>query len=179
MNFKKTLLFLASGLILISCGDDEVRSPKFKHIENLNMDNIRNVSTILESPTAYSGKNICHVDSGKSYGVIYDYLVPDSLVGKQLAVSIDAWVRTGDVANNCGIVCSITDKKDSVIFWLNTQANDVITTPNEWVNMKSTITIPSDVTSRTDIKISIMPVNVNAKSYFDVDNLLLTYFEIE
>jgi hypothetical protein len=178
MNLKKTLLHLAAGLCLMSCGDDFIKSAPFKHVEILSMDNLRNLNTIIESPTAHSGKNVCHVDSGQNYGLIYDYLLPDSLVGKQLAISFDTWVKTGKVENNCGILCSITNSKDSVIFWQHMSASEFIHASNEWNSMKNSFAIPLEVTSTPNIKISIIPLNADAKSYYEVDDLIITFNEV-
>src|ERR1043166_4519200 len=95
MILKKITLFLLSAVVLMSCGDDEMKSPSFKHVAILNMDNILNPNTISASKTSYSGRNICHVDSGQGFGIGYILQLPDSLIGKTIGVSVNAWVRTG------------------------------------------------------------------------------------
>src|SRR5438105_15138177 len=105
----KTKIYLFSSIVLIcffieGCGDDNVESAAFKHSINLTMDNFRNMNTIVESSDSHSGKKVCRMDSGQNYGLIYTINVPDSIVEKELSVSIDAWVRTGSKDNNCAIV---------------------------------------------------------------------------
>jgi hypothetical protein len=178
MNIKKITLLLAAGAFLVSCGDDEVKMPPFRYSQNLDMDNIKNIMTIRESSTAHSGRNVCHVDSGSNYGIIYTYPVPDSIVGKQLALDVDAWVRTGNVENNCEIVCSVACG-DSVTYWGAIQTNEYIKTPNEWTNISKTIVIPKNSTSKPNSSISIITLNRAAKSYLEIDDLKINYYEVE
>ena len=61
-----------------------------------NMDNISNYNTIVESSTAHSGKKICHIDSGNRFGLIYTFLIPDSI-----AIEIAKVEPAAIVSNRC------------------------------------------------------------------------------
>lgn len=177
----KIYLFFSSVLIcffIAGCGDDNVESAAFKHSINLTMDNLRNLYTIVESPNAHSGKKICRVDSGQHYGLIYTINVPDSIVEKEISVSIDAWVRTGSKDNNCAIVCSVTNAKDSILYWQELSALTVINQPNEWSNLGGNLTIPSSAIP-FNTKINVFCFNGSARSYFEVDDLNVTFTEAE
>ncbi|MGZ3883611.1 MAG: hypothetical protein ACXVP0_01470 [Bacteroidia bacterium] len=141
------------------------------------MENIKNLNTIVESPTAHSGKNVSRIDSGKDFGLIYTYNIPDSLVGKQLAVSVNAWVKSGNIENPGDLICSITNSRDSIMMWNGFGSKNVLTAPNQWANLTSTLTISKDITSKANITISVIAFN-SGKSYFEVDDLNISYFEL-
>jgi len=175
----KTKSFFFFSLIITcffiaGCGDDSVEAPPFKHMVNLNMDNFGNTQTIMESATAHSGTKICHLDSGQGFGFFYSLNVPDSLIGKALSISIDSWIRTGKTDNGCGIVCSVTLPKDSIIFWQCLDGKTVIGQPNEWSNLSGDFILPSNV-MQSGAKINVICLNGDAKSYFDVDDLTILF----
>ncbi len=171
----KKILIVISSLVFFGCGDDEKNAPLFKQIENLNMDNISNYNTIVESSTAHSGKKICHIDSGNRFGLIYTFLIPDSLVGKNLVVNISAWIRTGNLNNNCDIICSVS-RNDSILLWQGCNPKAILKTPNEWSNLTQGFVLnPKLIKPNTTIYILLD--NVDAKSYFDIDDLVITYSE--
>jgi hypothetical protein len=165
---------LASTIIFSSCGDDAIEPTSFRQSLDFNMDNIGGLQTILESSTAHSGKKICHVDSGSVYGFYYTFNIPDSLAGHAVTCSIDAWARTGKLDNACSIACSVSSEKDSVLVWTTIDALSFIKTPNEWANVNGTFVFPGNVIVFGG-KINILCLNDKASSYFDVDDLKVTY----
>lgn len=179
---KKTLfqfvLILASSLLLVSCGDDQIEPQSFKYSQNFTMDNFGNPHTIIESPSAHSGKKICHLDSGAIYGFSYSYNIPDSLVGHSLTCYVDAWARTGKLDNKCSIVCSVTNGKDSILVWKAIDALPLIKNADEWVNLSGSFPL-SEQEILFGGKITIMCMNNSALSYFDVDDLKITYSETD
>jgi len=179
----KTKFYLISSLsiiifLFVSCGDDEIQSAPFNQSINLNMDNFNNMITIVESASAHSGKKICHLDSGQNYGFYYTLNIPDSLIGKDLVVSIDSWVRTGKKDNKCGIICSVVNAKDSILQWQSLEASTVVAQPNEWANLNGNIVVPGNLMIFGS-KVNVMCFNSQGASYFDVDDLKITYSEPE
>lgn len=180
MKTKIYVLFtlLLALTLLSSCGDDEMISAPFKHSVNLNMDNFNNMVTVVESPNAHSGKKICHLDSGQNYGFFYSINVHDSLIGKEISILVDSWVRTGKVENKCGLVCTVTNNKDSILTWQAIDADDFIKQPNEWSNLNGKFILPGNLI-KFGSKINVMCYNAKASSYFDVDDLNVAYSENE
>lgn len=176
MRTKNLLLFslILTCFFTVSCGDDSAEASPFKYMVELNMDNFGNTQTIMENPSAHSGTKICHVDSGQNFGLFYTLNVPDSLIGKALLISIESWIRTGKTDNGCGITCSVTLPKDSILFWHGLDGKTVISQPNEWSNLSGDFNIPSNV-MQSGSKINIMCLNGDAKSYFDVDDLTILF----
>ncbi len=179
----KAKIYLFTCLILtsffIGCsGDEEAKPASFKMNVNLNMDNYNNLGCAVESPNAHSGKKICHLDSGVNFGFYYTFKIPDSLIGKALSVSIDSWIRSGKKENECGVVCTVNNAKDSLLLWHGLDGKAVITQPNEWSNLSGTFIIPSNMMI-SGYKINIMCYNSQASSYFDVDDLDVQFSEPE
>lgn len=177
----KIYLFFSVTLVIalfMGCGDDDVKPAPYKYSMNLNMDNYNNMLNVVESPNAHSGKKICHLDSGQNYGFFYTLNIPDSLIGKEFSVSVDSWVRSGKKDNKCGIICSVTSAKDSILVWESLEASTVIAQPNEWANLSGKIIIPPTA-MMFGAKINVMCFNSQAASYFDVDDLNVTYAEVE
>lgn len=167
---------LTFGLLLVSCSDDSIESSSFNASINLNMDNFNNIQTVIESPAAHSGKMICHLDSANHYGFFYSFSLPDSLVGKGIKVSIDSWVKTGNKENKCSIICSVTNNRDSILTWQAIDASSVISEANHWANLKGDFNLNETILVYGS-KINIMCFNNDAISYFDVDDLYITYSE--
>lgn len=180
MKTKIHLLFsfIIIAVFLTGCGDYDMPTAPFRQSVNLNMDNYNNLITVIESPNAHSGKKICHLDSGQIYGFIYTLNIPDSLIGKDLDVSIDSWVRTGKKDNQCSIICSVINPKDSILMWNVFDASKVIVQPNEWANLYDKVVIPGNLMVFGG-RINIMCFNSQASSYFDVDDLNMTFSEPE
>jgi len=177
----KAKIYIFTCLVLtcffICCsGDDEIEPAPFNMNVNLNMDNFNNLGYVVESPNAHSGKKICHLDSGVNFGFYYSLNVPDSLIGKPLKISIDSWIRSGKKDNECGITCSVNSAKDSLMFWNGLDGRAVMAQPNEWSNLTGSFILPSNVMI-PGAKINIMCYNVQASSYFDVDDLNVQFSE--
>ncbi|HRD37550.1 MAG TPA: hypothetical protein PLC65_02860 [Bacteroidia bacterium] len=176
---KKNLVIL-SFLTLIgfsSCEHDESKTVSFAYQQNFDFDNGPfNYNTIIENPSAHSGNKICRVDSGFNYGFGYSYFLPDSLFGKEIVVNLDAWVRSGDLTNNADIIMSAF-VGDSCKLWLGFGAKEFIKEPNKWTNVKGRFNLSPAITSAENLKITVMAHNIDAKSYFDVDDLKIMFTE--
>jgi hypothetical protein len=181
IKFMNTKIYQFSSLILIlllitSCDDEGVKSEPFKQIVNLNMDNFNNLNCIVESAEAHSGKKICHLDSGQIYGFYYSFNIPDSLIGKDISVALDSWVKTGKLENKCALVCSVTNQKDSILNWQSIDAMTFIKQPHQWSNLSCNFIIPANLIV-FDSRINVMCYNTIAASYFDVDDLQVIFSE--
>ena len=177
MKLYKVLIPALFAVLLISCSDDEVASPLMKHVVKFSMDDILNPHTVVENANAHSGKRICHVDSGSNFGFGYSFSIPDSLVGKAINVDVDAWVKTGKLENKCDIVVSVTDDKEAILLWTGLNAKESIVSPNEWTRVVKTIGLSQELLSKNNLKINVIAHNLDAISYFDIDDLIITYSE--
>lgn len=176
MNFKNLIALFALGVLMWSCGDDQVSVPRFRQSIQLDMDNIANYNTVRPDPAPHSGHSICHVDSGSNFGVCYVFSIPDSLVGRQISVDMNAWIRTGNLQNNCDIICSVT-QGDKIKQWTGL-SNKKLQAPNEWTSVSGSALV-NDSLMKPDTKISIIVQNTDAKSYMDVDDLNINFSETE
>lgn len=178
---KKTTSFfmavLGTIILMTSCSSTEVAP--FRQVTNIDLDHgIFNYQTVIEGTDAHSGKKFARVDSASSFGLGYSYLIPDSLRGKVISVTIDAWTRTGDMSNNLDVVVSCTTN-DSIALWTGCNAKEFMKNPNEWSNMVRNIIIPATITSAPNTYINVMMHNIDAKSYFDMDDLKIEYLEVK
>lgn len=175
---KLTQLFIPviSALILTAC-QEEPEPLSFTQTQLFDIDHgVFNTNTYIDGPDAHSGKKFSRADIGNNYGFGYNYVLPDSLIGKDIAMDIDVWVRTGDITNGCEFVVSASSK-DSIILWQGCGAPNAIKAANQWSNVISTVDIPSSLTSKPDFKITLLAHNGVAKSFFDVDDLKFTVYE--
>lgn len=174
---KKLLTLAIISLFLIGCEDEEAVQSKFKHTQNLDFDHgLLNYQSYRDGDDAHSGRIFSRADSAVNFGFWYSYIIPDSLIGKNIFVDMDAWVRTGNISNFCEIIVSVRSN-DSLMLWQGCGVRDIIKAPNEWANVKGLVSIPSSMTSKNNLCISILAHNIDAKSYFDVDDARIVFFE--
>lgn len=173
---KKLLALAIISFFLTNC-EDEAGPSKYKYVQNLDFDHgLLNYPSYRDGADAHSGRIFSRADSAVNFGFGYSYTIPDSLVGKNLFIDIDAWVRTGNIANFCELIVSARSG-DSLMLWQGCGARETIKAPNEWANIKRLIALPSGMTSKKNFSVVILAHNIDAKSYFDVDDAKLTFFE--
>lgn len=176
MKLKSLLSICLVTAIFISC-QDEPEPSLFKQQLSFDIDNgVMNTNTYIEANDAHSGKKYSRADVGNNYGFGYTYFLPDSLIGKLISVDVNAWVRTGDLSNKCDLIVSASSR-DSVLLWLGTGSDKVMTAPNQWSNVSSVINLSPELTSKPNLRIMILSHNMDAKSYFDVDDINVTIYE--
>lgn len=176
MKLKSILSLSVLSIFFIAC-QEEPEPLSFSQTQVFDIDHgVFNTNTFIEGPDAHSGKMFSRANAGNNFGFGYSYILPDSMAGKDVAVDIDVWVRTGDVANGCEFVVSASSK-DSIVLWVGCGVPKVIKTANQWSNVISTVDIPSSLTSKPDFKITLLAHNGMAKSFFDVDDLKFTIYE--
>lgn len=176
MTLKKLAFFVIISFGLFSCMEES--EPRlFRQTQIFDIDNgVFNTNSYIESGDAHSGKKISRADSGSNFGFGYSTFLPDSLVGKELAVDVDLWVRTGDLTNTCEFIVS-ANSNDSMLVWQGCGVKNSIKAPGEWSNVIYTVNFPSSLTSMPNFKISLLAHNIDAKSYFDIDDLKFTIYE--
>lgn len=176
MKMKNLFVLLATIMFLISC-EEEVSPPKYKYIQNLDLDHgLLNYQSYINGDDAHSGRFFSRADSAINFGFFYSYIIPDSLIGKNLFVNVDAWVRNGDLSNQCEFIVS-AKSKDSLLLWQSCDVRQTIKAANEWVNIKKIVSLPSSMTSLPNFRVDLLAHNIDAKSYFDVDDVNITFFE--
>lgn len=176
MKNKILLLSMITSFFFISCQEEE-EPALFKQTQIFDIDNgVFNTNTYVEGPDAHSGKRFSRADVGNNYGFFYSYILPDSLIGKNVAVDLNVWVRTGDLSNGCEFVVSASSK-DSIILWQGSGVKNAIKAANEWTNVNTTVIISSELTAKPNFKITLLAHNGDAKSFFDVDDLKVTFYE--
>lgn len=176
MNIYKIIIAILIAFLLSACEEDK-EPESFTQTQVFDIDNgVFNTNTFIEVSDAHSGKKISRADVGNNYGFGYSYLLPDSLIGKDISVDVDVWLRTGDISNNCEFIVS-AKSRDSIVLWQGCGSKNFIKAPNQWFNVFSTINIPGSLTSLPDFKIISLAHNSDAKSYFDVDDLKITISE--
>lgn len=173
---KNLLYLIITTLFLTSC-EDEIAPPLYKYSQNLDFDHgLLNYPSYREGVDAHSGKIFSRADSAVNFGFGYSYNLPDSLIGKNLFIQMDSWVRTGDISNYCELVISARSG-DSLMLWQGSGVRELIRSPNEWTNIKALVSLPGTMTSKKNFCVVILAHNIDAKSYFDVDDVNITFFE--
>ncbi|MCD6066797.1 MAG: hypothetical protein K0S33_1623 [Bacteroidetes bacterium] len=172
------LLTLIGGLTLITgCGSTPESAP-FRQVENIDPDHwIYNYNTVIEGADGHTGKKFSRADSANSFGIGYSYLIPDSMKGKAFSVTVDAWVRSGDLSHVCDIALTCTSN-DSITLWTGCGAKEFLKNPNEWTQVIRTITVPADITSKNNTYINVISHNIDQRSFFDVDDMKIEYREL-
>lgn len=178
---KKSVIYFGIIVLFVSllssCSEEAPRQ-KFKHVETIDLDrSFINLQTIIEGD-AHTGKKFSRADVGNNFGLGYSYLIPDTLKGKDLLVTINAWVRTGDLGNNCDVILSSTSN-DSILLWTGCSIKDFLRNPNEWTTITKSVVVPAAVTSKNNAYINVIGHNIDAKSFLDIDDLVIEYKEIE
>jgi len=84
--------------------------------------------------------------------------------------------QQGDLTNNADIIMSAF-VGDSCKLWLGFGAKEFIKEPNKWTNVKGRFNLSPAITSAENLKITVMAHNIDAKSYFDVDDLKIMFTE--
>lgn len=174
---KQLFTLLSLILLLASCVQQDETSATFSYQLSFDFDNgVTNTGSYVFRNDAHSGKAISRADSGVNFGFSYVYLIPDSLIGSNLTLDVDAWVRTGDLNNNCELIVSAFTG-DSLLLWQGCGVKSFIKAPNEWTNINSSIKITPLITGNPGVKIKVLAHNVDAKSYFDIDDLKINLRE--
>jgi hypothetical protein len=177
MKFNYFIPLLSLFLLFTSCEEDEQAPPLYKHALNFDIDHgVINPQSYIEVADAHSGKKISRADVGTNFGFGYSMSLPDSLTGRTVIIDVDGWVRTGDLSNGCELIVS-ANSRDSLMLWMGCGAKQLMKAPNEWTNVKHTVILNPNLTSKPDLIISILAHNVDAKSFFDVDDLKITFSE--
>lgn len=172
---QKLFIFLALGFLgFSSCEqEEELLGENFSFTQVFDMDNgITNTLSYKEGADAHSGKWFSRTDSAVNFGFAYTYILPDSMMGRTVDLSAEGWVRTGDLSNNCELVVSVTTP-DSVYIWVGCGVKNAIKNPNEWTYVNTNFRVGQEITSNPNLKFTILAHNVDAKSYFDVDDVKL------
>jgi hypothetical protein len=174
INIGSVALFVS---VLISCSE-EISTQKYRHVETIDLDHgLFNLHTIIEGD-AHSGKKFSRADVGNNFGLGYSLALPDTLIGKSMAVNVSGWTRTGDLSNGCDLVLTVTSN-DSILLWSGCMAKEVMKNPNEWSFVSKEFVLPTEMTSKNNVYINVMAHNVEAKSFFDVDDIKVEYKEID
>jgi hypothetical protein len=175
---KKKLFFIlpfAAMLVLNSCSEEEVQIP-FRHVQEIDLDHgVLNYQTVVDGD-AHTGKKFSRITPGNNFGLGYSYALADSLKGKAIAVTVNAWVRSGDLANNVDLAVTAT-QGETVLQWSGCNMKEFIKNPNEWTKVSRTIVVPSETTSKGNIYLNVIAQNIDAKSFFDVDDLNIEFTE--
>src|SRR5574343_213113 len=176
MKLKQLFIPVISSLILTACQEEQ--EPKlFEQHLFFDIDNgVMNTNTYIEANDAHSGKKYSRADVGNNYGFGYTYFLPDSLVGKPVSVDINAWVRSGDLSNNCDLIFSASSNENSLL-WVGIGSKNVLTSPNQWTNVTNTFNLGPEITSKPNLRIMVLSHNMDAKSYFDVDDIAVSIYE--
>jgi len=180
-NIMKQKLFIFLTLAFLgfaSCEqEEELLSQNFSLTQVFDMDNgITNTTSYKEGNDAHSGKWFSRTDSAINFGFGYSYILPDSLMGRALDLSVEGWVRTGDVKNNCELVISVSTQ-DSLYIWVGCGVKNAIKNANQWTLVSNNFRIGQEITSKPNLKITVLAHNVDAKSFFDVDDVKLSIKE--
>ena len=182
---KKSILKLVgiiclsiTGLITPSCeGTTEIEKVTFLEKRVLDAEDTVSRSAMVQGD-AHSGKYFSRTSGANQYGMGTVFKITDSLVGKDLRVCVDFWVRTNNSQPQQSFAVALHDG-DNVISWNEIMINKKQIPINQWVNVKDSITIPAYLISKAGLNVIAYPFNPKGIAVFDTDDITLIFKKLE
>ena len=97
-------------------------------------------------------------------------------MGRAVDLNVEGWVRTGNLSNKCELVISVSTP-DSLYIWVGCNTKNAIKNPNQWTYVSNNFRVGQEITSKPNLKFTVLAHNVDAISYFDVDDVKLSIKE--
>ena len=112
------------------------------------------------------------VDSVLAFGFGTEFVLPDSLKNSNLKIVASGKMRESDNFKGC-IVMSLSNTKDSTLFWGDLKSEKHVKQFNTWVPFKDSITIDKQINSSSAKTLRVFPYKNNGKGTFDIDDLVI------
>lgn len=171
-------LFAASLLTSCSSEPKEVEKLTFLQTVTLTAEDATDKYSIVQGGDAHSGQFFSRTDSAVHYGMGPVFTIPDSLLQKDIRVCVDMWVRSSDPAAKQAYAVALHNGGD-VLSWTELDMSKYIKTPNTWVNIKDSITVPGGLITKPGMVIKSFAFNPTGKGILDSDDISLTYKKVE
>lgn len=144
---------------LLLSGEDSV----VKNIE------IMNAGTLI-ADTTKAGNKYSQIDSIVQYGLGLKYFVPDSLVGKELQVTVKLKALETEAISS-GIVVSFHDPANKATFYNNFDLRGAIRQPNQWTDVNGEFMISAVANDFNGAYLAVYGYKPTGKGKLKIDNL--------
>lgn len=144
MNLRKlTIIGIFAFLGGCSSGPD-VNSPLVfsNDLEKALMwnESSNNAQTITRDPDAHSGRFVTKLDSIAQFGFLFKGKLGDINNKPMKSATASMWVKVKNLNANATLVLAI-DSAGKLLKWQGTDIKGLVKKPNEWVEIKNSITI--------------------------------------
>ncbi len=182
MKITKTILSLLvlNTFFITSCddggGDKEIISDIVKLSANAE-DTLVDMSTRVEAP-AHSGKFVFRADSLHTYSAAQTFNLNDTLMNSSLRVCLDFWAKSSNPLKGDGFAVAF-QTADVMISWSTLDLVYYGAKPNEWINIKDSVTIPVEMYNKPGMLFKFFGYIPSQKAVVDIDDINITVKKIE
>lgn len=170
LSFQSKILFLGLMLFLLACKQN-VKNQYIEISQNINMDNrFLNFETTRTEGDTPQGKFYSSADSSKGFTVGYNYIVPDSLKGKNLKIYISAWVREKELPQQGDLIVALTTSKGTIA-WIPVGKFNTKMVPNQWVKINDSLEFKANEIVDPKLEIGVVGTKTKGSDTFDLDDL--------
>jgi hypothetical protein len=173
---KNVILFIIYTAFLAICSVDSTTQGTPVQQVSVNFENrILGENTKTEGE-GHSGSSFSRMTSSSNFGAGYSFVIPDSLKGHQIKITIDAWIRSNLSQSKAAIIIS-SSRQDSVLNWNPLWASSSIIEPNKWSHYKASIILPKKFNDIQYSKVSVYGFlgGDAGTEAFDIDDFNITF----
>jgi hypothetical protein len=173
---KNVILFIiySLSLVIFSIGPSD-QGTTVQQV-NINFENrVMGENTRAEGE-GHSGNSFSRMTSSSNFGSGYSLIIPDSLRGKEIKVSVEGWIRSNLSQSKSTIIIS-SSKQDSVLNWCPLWLSASIAQPNKWCYFKNSVVIPKNFNGIQYTKVSVYGFlgGDAGTEIFDLDDFNITF----
>ena len=172
---KITVLMASATLFLFSCGEGPIEVEKTTVLKKITLtaeDSIPNGSIRVKG-IGHSGDYAYRTDSLSQYGFGIQENFDDSLINTSIRVCVDFWVKSSSPLKGDGLALSY-NLKETIIFWQSFDPFIYGAKPNEWINIKDSVTFHADQFKESGMLVKLFGFNANKKAIVDFDDINIT-----
>ncbi len=158
------LLIAFFQLIVLSC-QPVFYTDKFYVVAQIN-ENFNSKPDVLSE----SGNGYARSDSAHIYSQGLEWILPDTLIAKDLRVVFEADMRTGTSHSGHSFIMSI-QTADTILQWNGFKVNDYILGDEKWDHLIDSIDLTTAIAKNRKTAIRFFAMKNNSPSYVEMDNL--------
>lgn len=172
-------LLLLSSLFFFSCSEmQEVEKVTMLESKTADLEDTANFQPTRQSGEAHSGKFFSRTDSVNHYGASHVFPLHDSLIQSDIRIYVNVWMRSADLGQRHSFAVALHDG-DNVLNWTEFMVDKYNAQPNQWVNIKDSVTFMGNTISKPGMQIKAFPYNNNGKAILDADDIEVTLKKVD
>jgi len=178
----KTKLVTIAGTILIGLFFFQCKEPVKEKVDFIKSwqfsfeDSIPGVYIVKDG--AAEGKSFTRTNNQFNFSAGLVFPLPDSLIGKDLRVNVDCFIRKGESNARHALVVSFQNP-DTTIFWNTFEADSVTNEKDKWVRLVDSTQISAQLNNKKGVELRVFGWNATGTSYFDIDGLKITLKKVQ